>query len=95
MKVYELEFTAYELTEDDGGGMRSYVRGYTHSLDVAKKWKGVYKSYSEKNVKHRYVVSENLSDVEKIKLDSLIESAKSKLTKEELSALLSSTQNNA
>ena len=97
MKIYELEFTAYELTEaDDGGmrdGMRDYVRGYTHSLEVAEKWKGPYTSYMQKTVKHRYVVSENPSDVEKIRLDNLVQSAKSKLSKEELEALCISLKN--
>ena len=93
MKVYELEFTAYELTEDDGGGMRSFTRGYTTSLEVAEKWKSPYQSYRQTTVKHRYVVSESLADVEKIKLDNLIQSAKNKLTKEELNALSQSIQN--
>ena len=93
MKIYELEFTAYELTEDDGGGMRSYPRGYTTSLEVAQKWKSPYRSYSQKTVKHRYVVSESLADEEQIKFDNLVQSAKNKLTKEELAALIQASKN--
>lgn len=96
MKIYELEFTAYELREDDGGGMRSNVCGYTHSFDVANSWKNKssnWRSFELKTIKHRYTVSESLEDEAAIKLDQLVQSAKSKLTKEELAALIKSSKN--
>lgn len=94
MKIYEIKFSAYEMSEDDGGGMRSYVRGYTHDINVANKWKGKngYRSVYLKEIHHKYVVSESMADEENVKKQALIDSAMKKLTKEELDALLSSIQ---
>lgn len=95
MKIYEIEFTAYELLEADGGGMRNKSCGFTHSLAVASDWKAKssnYRSYESRTVKHRYCVTESLDDAEQLKNDSLVQRAKLKLSKEELDALISSAQ---
>jgi hypothetical protein len=95
MKIYEIEFTAYELLEADGGGMRNNSCGFTHSGEVASNWKeqsSAYRSYESRTVKHRYCVTESLDDDKQLKIDSLIQNAKKKLSKEELDALISSIQ---
>jgi hypothetical protein len=93
MKIYELEFKAYELLEADGGGIRDNVMGYTHSLEVATEWKAQsqnYRSFVMKTINHRYCVTESIADFKDAQNDKLIQSAKKKLSKEELDALTQS-----
>lgn len=95
MKIYEIEFTAYELLEADGGGLRNNSCGFTHSLEVASNWKAQspnWRSYQSRTVKHRYCVTESLDDDKELRMDSLVQNAKKKLSKEELDALISSIQ---
>lgn len=92
MKIYEIDFDCFEVTEPDGGGIKSNHIAYFTSNSVAEEFvkktdKGWPKDIKESKIKQRFVVLESLEDYDNLKQDSLRQSALSKLTPEEIKAL--------
>lgn len=85
----KISIECFELLEPDGYGGQNIGVGLVSTEEVAKKWvnrnKGWYRSY-HKFVK-TYEICDSLDELEQLKRDALVASAKSKLSEEELKAL--------
>lgn len=88
-----IEFTAYEVVSTDGYTDRH--EGYCATSDLAQKFLmfknlGAYGRVISKPVTKTFMIYENEQDFIDAKKARLVASAKAKLTKEELDALISS-----
>lgn len=92
MKTYDLNFTCFEVTEPDGGGMQSNHVAYFSSRTEAEQFvknsdRGWPKYIREKTINHNYIVLDRTEEFDQLKRENLKQRALSKLSKEEISAL--------
>lgn len=92
MKTYDLNFTCFEVTEPDGGGMQSNHVAYFSSRTEAEQFvknsdRGWPKYIREKTINHNYIVLDRAEEFGQLKRENLKQCALSKLSKEEISAL--------
>lgn len=89
-----IEIDCWEVTEPDGGGVRSNHVAYFSSYASAKAYINGRMSRGDnwidrepKNFKKTFIILENENEAEEMKKQKAIASAKAKLTKEELRLL--------
>lgn len=92
MQTHQLEFTCYEVTEPDGGGIESNHVAYFSSETVAKQYaeqagKSWPKNVKKRYVQHKYIILDRVEEVEILKVENLRSSALAKLTPDERKAL--------
>ena len=92
MNTHTINFTCFEVTEPDGGGMKSNHVAYFSSRTEAEQFiknsdRGWPKYVNEKTITHNYIVLDCVDEFNFVTQERLKQRALSKLTKEEISAL--------
>lgn len=92
MKTYEINFTCFEVTEPDGGGINSNHIAYFSSRYEAEKYvkivgNGWPKNIREKTVSHRYTVLDTVEEKSNYDMELVKQQALRKLTQKEKQAL--------